>query len=131
MTERHAGINGHGFGFMGQGTPGDLSSHIYNPPTDRIGQLIRFMKEAASQPLGEPDENKPAPLNIKGLAVEGVRTLHEQGSSLSIYALKNTTEADLEVRENAFIGSTVLAVSVEKRILKPGEETRLFVLRSV
>ena len=127
-----AGIHGHGFGFMGQGAlpPGDVSSHVFQPPTDRISQLIRLIKGAASRPLGEPDEHKPVPLNVTGLVVEGVRTLSEQGSALSIYTLKNTTETDVEVTENSFIGSTVLAVAIEKRVLKPQEITRLFVLRS-
>ncbi len=103
---------------------------VFQPPTDRISQLIRLIKVAASRPLGEPDEHKPVPLNVTGLVVEGVRTLSEQGSALSIYTLKNTTETDVEVTENSFIGSTVLAVAIEKRVLKPQEITRLFVLRS-
>lgn len=131
-SKRYLGSFGNGLGFMGQAAtmPGNASSQLMNPPMDRICQLVRIIKEAASQPLGEADENKPAPLHVKGLAVEGLRTLHDKGSALSIYTLKNTTETDVEVTENSFIGSTVLAVSVEKRILKPQEVTRLFVLRS-
>ncbi len=127
-----AGIHGHGFGFMGQGalSPGDVSSHVSHPLTDRVGQLVRLIKAAASQPLGDPDEERPVPLNVTGLAVEGIRTFYDQGSALAIYTLKNTTEGDVEVTENAFIGSTIMAISVEKRVLKPQEVTRLFVLRS-
>ena len=126
-------------------SPSYAAMNFTNPSMDRIGQLVRLIKGAASQMVLQPsgsleglrnggsdaEEEKPTSMTVTGLAVEGLRVIREQGASISIYSLKNITETDLEVVENAFGGSNVLAVSVEKRQLSPQETTHLFVLRSL
>jgi hypothetical protein len=133
--EHNVGSSGNGFGFMGASLGGAYlgaasPQAMMDKPTDRIGHLIRIIKDAASQPLTEPEEDKPVTLNVTGVAVEGIRVIRALASEVSIYTLKNTTETDLSLSENSFVGSTVLAVSIEKHVLKPKEITRLFVLRA-
>ena len=159
MFPSHASVSGNQFGldqvgFMGRGqstpylgwSPSHATMNYANPSTDRIGHLVRLIKGAASQMIlqnpdslgkglrgdgSDAEEDKPIPMTVAGLSVEGIRMICEQGTSISIYTLKNITETDLEVVENAFGGGAVLAVSVEKRQLKPQEITSLFVLRSL
>ncbi len=111
------------------------SAQQVNASMNRPSQLIGFIKEVAGLSMSELEsgssEDKPTPLTIANLKVEGVCVVSKPNCSLSLYRLTNTSETDLEVSENAFVDGKVLAISVENRLLKQGESTRLFVVRSV
>lgn len=131
------GTQGFGGGTGGFGMPSlgfSSSAHQINTPS-RPSQLIGFIKEVAGLSMSELEsgslEEKPTPLTIANLKVEGVCVVHKPTCSVSLYRLTNTAETDLEVSETAFTESNVLAISVENRLLKQGESTRLFVVRSV
>jgi hypothetical protein len=136
-TSKPTAAKGSEFGSRGFGMPSlefPSPSQQVNAPMNRPSQLIGFIKEVAGLSMSELEsgssEDKPTPLTIANLKVEGICVVSKPTCSLSLYQLTNTSETDLEVSENAFVDGKVLAISVENRLLKQGESTRLFVVRS-
>ena len=52
-----------------------------------------------------------------------------QGLILEEYVFMNTSDREIELSEDDFLTSTVRAVSIDKRHLKPKETTRIFMVR--
>jgi len=67
---------------------------------------------------------------IKGKDIEGVCTRIWEGSAIGLeYQVKNISGQTLKLFEEDFWGPEVLAVALGKDILKPGEKTKVYLVK--
>ena len=99
-------------------------------------QLLLIMRHLVGEQLvereGEDNDNRFTP---EGFELEYIKS-YQAGPysalySAQVFSVQNTTSTAIELLEKSFYQTGDLALSLEKRILMPGEKTQFFVVRSL
>jgi len=97
-------------------------------------QLLLIMKQlVAGKLIKKEEEVNYGRSSPEGYELEYIKSYQADPNSapysVQVFSVQNTTSTAIELLEKSFYQAGDLALSFEKRILMPGEKTRLFVVR--
>lgn len=123
---------------------GDLGSHMFGSSVgqnfsspqsvscDYASQLTRIIKKAASQSYDQPSSKIDIEeITVSDLKIEGINAHIQNGFKISVYKLENVKNEDINISENNFTKSSVIAIALEKNNLSPKETCLLYLVQKI
>ncbi len=114
-----------------QGTPAEKLLPGFGRSESPVGSWIQALKQGVLGELSEVQEKGHPPLRSqKGFDIRYQRSYEAGPLRVQVWHLKNTTAFYQECFEQAFYQSGDKALSLEKRLLEPKEQTLLYIVGS-